>query len=152
MDAFALTSNWKQVGYEIKVSKQDYLNDNKWYRYLQYCNQFSFVCPEGLISPDDVESSVGLIWVNDSNLPYTVKKAPHKPIVCDTAMFYRSLLTVLLDRESDSQKKAKRLIQAEQWIRNKQQGKIVSHLVNDAIRKEIYQLRERIRLTRDYYR
>lgn len=78
-DAFIITPH-RQVmkGYEFKVSRQDFLNDLKprrrrwlncpgedlkWKYYLQFCNLFYFVCPEGLIRPDEVPAPAGLIWI-----------------------------------------------------------------------------------------
>lgn len=50
------------TGYEIKVSRSDFLQDAKWHLYLQYCNEFYFVVPNGLISKDEIPENVGLIY------------------------------------------------------------------------------------------
>ncbi len=50
------------TGYEIKVSRSDFLQDAKWHLYLQYCNEFYFVVPNGLISKDELPENVGLIY------------------------------------------------------------------------------------------
>lgn len=50
------------TGYEIKVSRGDFLQDNKWHLYLQYCNEFYFVVPAGLISKEEIPENVGLIY------------------------------------------------------------------------------------------
>lgn len=50
------------TGYEIKVSRSDFRQDAKWHLYLQYCNEFYFVCPAGLIKKDELPDNVGLIW------------------------------------------------------------------------------------------
>lgn len=50
------------TGYEIKVSRGDFLQDAKWHLYLQYCNEFYFVVPAGLISKEEVPDNVGLIY------------------------------------------------------------------------------------------
>ena len=44
------------TGYEIKVNRSDFTRDKKWMDYLDYCNEFYFVCPPGLIAPDEVGS------------------------------------------------------------------------------------------------
>ena len=52
LDGWAMKKKWSQplsVGYEIKISRGDFLNDNKWMGYLPYCNELYFVCPVGLI-------------------------------------------------------------------------------------------------------
>lgn len=55
------------TGYEIKVSRGDFLQDSKWHLYLQYCNEFYFVVPNGLISKDELPENVGLIYYYPEN-------------------------------------------------------------------------------------
>lgn len=62
-DGLAITKSYTKpniIGYEIKVSRNDFLQDNKWHLYLQYCNEFYFVVPKGLVKkeelPDHVEA------------------------------------------------------------------------------------------------
>ena len=50
------------TGYEIKVSRGDFLQDSKWHLYLQYCNEFYFVVPAGLIDKGELPDNVGLIY------------------------------------------------------------------------------------------
>lgn len=50
------------TGYEIKVSRGDFLQDNKWHLYLQYCNEFYFVVPAGLITKEEIPENAGLIY------------------------------------------------------------------------------------------
>ncbi|GAG15780.1 unnamed protein product, partial [marine sediment metagenome] len=43
LDAWVMKRKWSPIttiGYEVKVSRSDFLNDDKWQGYLQYCNQF----------------------------------------------------------------------------------------------------------------
>ena len=79
MDGWAMKKSWSNphtYGYEIKVSRSDFLGDNKWQGYLTYCNFFHFVCPSGLIQPDELPKDVGLMYVSKSgNKLFTKKKA-----------------------------------------------------------------------------
>lgn len=53
-------------GFEFKKTRQDFLRDirsGKWIKYLDYCNTFTWVCPEGLIHPEEIISPAGLLWV-----------------------------------------------------------------------------------------
>lgn len=64
-DGLAVTRSYTYpciTGYEIKVSRSDFLGDNKWHLYLQYCNEFYFVVPVGLIAKDEIPENVGLIY------------------------------------------------------------------------------------------
>lgn len=83
-DGLAITKSYTQpciIGYEIKVSRSDFLQDNKWHLYLQYCNEFFFVCPKGLIRKDELPDGVGLIYYNPESMSLkTVKKALYRQI------------------------------------------------------------------------
>lgn len=83
-DGLAITKSYTKpniVGYEIKVSRNDFLQDNKWHLYLQYCNEFFFVVPKGLIKKDELPENVGLIYYDpDTQALRTVKKALYRQI------------------------------------------------------------------------
>jgi hypothetical protein len=97
-DAFIITPH-RQVmkGFEFKVSRQDFLADlkpkkrhrsnypadqPKWKYYLQFCNLFYWVCPEGLIKPEEVEAPAGLIWIENKAPSFfgylALKKRPRR--------------------------------------------------------------------------
>lgn len=64
-DGLAMTRSYTApciTGYEIKVSRSDFLGDNKWHLYLQYCNEFYFVVPAGLLAKEEIPENVGLIY------------------------------------------------------------------------------------------
>jgi hypothetical protein len=78
-DGWALKPSWSNqlaIGYEIKVSRGDYLRDNKWHGYMNYCNEFYFVAPFGLLEKDEIPEGVGLITASGSRL-MTKKKAQY---------------------------------------------------------------------------
>lgn len=83
-DGLAVTKSYTQpsiIGYEIKVSRNDFRQDNKWHLYLQYCNEFYFVVPKGLVKKEELPDNVGLIWYNPENKSLrTVKKAQWRQI------------------------------------------------------------------------
>lgn len=84
MDAWVMARSWRHLAltaYEVKVSRSDFLNDKKWPAYLTCCNHFYFVCPTGLIQPDEVHKDCGLMWVSKTGRKlYTKKKAPSRDI------------------------------------------------------------------------
>jgi len=91
MDAVAIRKSWTRWcvhGFEVKVSRADFLADKKWRQYLPHCNRFSFVCPRGVIGPADLpDPNMGLIWTTENGL-YTRKAAqvvncePSLPLLC----------------------------------------------------------------------
>ena len=50
-------------GFEIKVSRSDFLRDEKWQEYTEFCSSLSIVCPEGLIQKDEVTAPFGLLYI-----------------------------------------------------------------------------------------
>jgi hypothetical protein len=50
-------------GFEIKVSRSDFLKDEKWQEYAEFCSSLSIVCPAGLIQKQEVPKPFGLLYV-----------------------------------------------------------------------------------------
>ena len=76
-DGFAMTRSWAHPCikiYEIKVSRSDFLRDNKWNLYKQYCNELYFVVPKGLIEKTELPEDVGLIYYNRDGTRQLVTK------------------------------------------------------------------------------
>jgi len=78
LDAWVLKRTYSPlttIGYEIKCSRADFENDQKWAGYLTLCHLFYFVCPAGLIRSTDIPSNIGLIWVSKAGKLHTKRKA-----------------------------------------------------------------------------
>jgi len=82
LDCWVMKKSWtrpRTIGYEIKVSRGDFLGDNKWPKYLPFCNEFYFICPADLIDKAELPPQVGLIYVTKNCKKLrTIKKAPHQ--------------------------------------------------------------------------
>lgn len=91
LDGLAIKKSWRNpaiIGYEIKVNRGDFLNDDKVLSYLPLCNELYYVCPSDLIKPSEVPESMGLLWVAKTGTKiYTKKKAPYRDIEEPTGMF-----------------------------------------------------------------
>lgn len=100
LDAWAMPRSWAPwttIGYEIKVSRQDFLHDNKWAEYLSVCHQLYFVCPNGLISAEELPQDVGLIWsTKQGSRLLTKRKAARREI--DEHKIIKLLTYVLMSR------------------------------------------------------
>ena len=82
MDAVAIPLSWAHYniqGYEVKVSRSDFLNDQKWMAYLPMCNQLYWVCAADVCDISEIPEPCGLITCNGKSLK-TVKKAPYREI------------------------------------------------------------------------
>jgi hypothetical protein len=97
IDAIAIKRSWASpciTAYEIKVDRQDFLRDEKWPEYLQFCHKFYFACPKGLIVPEELDPVVGLIWINPDNNALSIKKrAIFRNIEYPQSMFYHLVIS-----------------------------------------------------------
>ncbi len=95
-DAIAVKKSWTQpcvTIYEVKVSRSDFLADEKWIAYKKYCNRLYFACPKGLIEAGEISTGVGLIYYNsETNELHTIKKAVFQDNPLPTNVFYYILM------------------------------------------------------------
>jgi hypothetical protein len=99
LDALAIKKSWANpcfTGYEVKVDRGDFMRDQKWPGYMQYCHQFYFACPQGLIQPDELPKEVGLIYYNpDKDCITTKRKALYRPIEISSEMLMYIVMSKL---------------------------------------------------------
>jgi len=81
-DLLALKKSWTKPCiriYEAKASRNTFLNDQKWTKYLDYCNEFYWLCPTGMIKKEEIDPRCGLVTVNPkSGAVYTRQKAVYR--------------------------------------------------------------------------
>lgn len=67
IDAIVLDIRTRWIrGFEIKVDRKDWLADEKWHLYTQFCSSLTIVCPAGLIQREEVQKPYGLLWMSES--------------------------------------------------------------------------------------
>ncbi|KHF33446.1 hypothetical protein CM49_04394 [Paenibacillus sp. P1XP2] len=96
-DALAMKRSWANpclTGYEVKVSRSDFMKDQKWPGYMAYCNKFSFVCPKGLIQKDELPEDVGLIYYYpDTGALRSERSAKHRIIDIPPSLYMYLLMS-----------------------------------------------------------
>lgn len=100
LDALAIKPSWSNpcfTAYEVKVSRSDFLRDDKWPNYLNYCHRFYWACPSGLIKPEEVADPCGLVWVNEDGGWAVRKAALFRKIEIPWEMLYYIVLSKLDD-------------------------------------------------------
>ena len=141
------------TGYEIKVSRSDFLNDNKWHLYLKYCNIFYFVCPTGMIKKEELSDDVGLLYYNPETCeinPRAKKKASWREIE-DPLRMYQYIVYSQLDPDrmpfySDKKEFAKA------YLENKESSYRLGQALGTKLAKEISRLRYANERADDYER
>ncbi len=83
------------IGYEIKTARSDFLQDDKWQDYLDYCNEFYFVVPNlEVASPEDMNVGIGLKVVSKTGTRiFTKKQSRYFNIEIPTSIYKHILIS-----------------------------------------------------------
>ena len=147
LDAVAIKKSWSNpciTGYEVKVSRGDFVRDEKWHGYLRYCHQFYFVCPAGLIKPEELPPEVGLVYYNpEKDCLSTKRKALHRMIEMSLDMFYYLVISRTDPDRHPFFSDQKEYLEA--WVQNKNEGRSLGSLVGSKMAKQNEDLRNQIK-------
>lgn len=95
MDAWAMKKSWANAlvtAYEIKVNRQDFLQDKAIPDYMDFCNEMYVVAPRGVLEVDELPEGCGYIEVSKNGARlFTKKKAKYRECVLPE-QFLRSIL------------------------------------------------------------
>lgn len=113
MDAVAISKSrakFKIIWFEIKVSRWDFLQDQKWHAYLKYSHEFRFVVPEGLIKKEELPDNIGLMYAKEDWTFKVVKRAKHeeKQIPAD---FFKYIIFSRIDSQYPKEVPNKQFLQ-----------------------------------------
>jgi len=150
LDAWVMIKSWSNmniIGYEVKVSRQDFLNDKKWTSYLPYVNSMYFVCPTGLIQPEELPHGIGLIWVSKTGTKlYTKRKAitEKKEIPIEIFQYILTWRTTV-QRESNTGDKSDSVEYWKKWLTQCDEeyylGQAVSKKLKQKYEKDVISVR-----------
>lgn len=77
LDGLAIRKSWTNpcfTGYEVKISRSDFLRDAKFYTYEELCNCLYVVCPKGMIERTELPESVGLMYYDPEKKTIATRK------------------------------------------------------------------------------
>lgn len=150
LDGYALKRSWAQpatYGYEIKVSRSDFLGDDKWPSYLCYCNYFYFVTPPGLINESEVPEGVGWICASKNCAKlYTKRKAPRRDINDDDLVDILRYMLIsrarmdnqnIIDRNGCPIETISSRDRWRRWLQQKRADRDLGHEVSRRIRDKV---------------
>ena len=150
IDGLALARSWSHplvTGYEVKVSRQDWLRDDKWHAALDDCHAFYVACPRGLIPPEEVPADAGLIWVGDNGSISVRRKAPYRDVGLPALLLYYVALSRV---DSDRHPYFSNTRQAlEAWVADKEGRATLGFGVARALRDRLLDADERVRRSQD---
>lgn len=142
LDGLAIAKSWTNpcfTGYEIKVSRSDFLRDAKFYTYEILVNCLYIVCPKGMINRQEVPESVGLMYYDPEKKTITTKKkAIYRKIEYSADM----LLYIIYCRlDSDRYPfHESREAYFKEWVKNKIDNKELGRVVRSKMVDELYRL------------
>lgn len=138
LDAWVMLKSWTHpvsIGYEIKVDRSDFVNDKKWRSYLEFCNEFYFVCPHGLIRVEELPADVGLLWLASTGSRFiTKRKAPHRAAQIPEDLYrYILMARAHITNEVIHDKSA----YWKNWLQERKVDQALGWHVSEALRKKI---------------
>jgi hypothetical protein len=141
MDAWALKKSWAHPlarGYEIKVSRSDFMGDDKWRGYLPCCNEFYFVAPPGVIKPEEVAAEAGLLVcsTNGTRL-YAKKKAPYRDVEIPESVYRYVLFSRVNTRQDNYHAGRDKATFWREWLEGKQELQQIGRWVSRSLRKRL---------------
>jgi len=147
-DLWVMARSWASprfIGYEIKVDRQDFMRDTKWQAYLNYCTEFYFVAPPGIIDATEVPELAGLI-VSSKNCKrlYTKKKAPVRNVEIPNSI----LIYILMSRSRIVGDMFQTRPRGAVWEdrlkaieKNKQIGHSLAYCIRNRVNKEVKEIK-----------
>lgn len=148
LDVWAMARSWARPmtwGYEIKVSRADFARDQKWQDYLPMCRALFFVCPKGLIQPEEIPGNVGLLWAHGAVLRTKKKAEVRDPddLAEADVMRYVLMSRATIQREHHTDPEEQRAARLDYW-RRVAQGKVSSEQLGRQVAKKIRTFREEL--------
>lgn len=140
LDAWVMSKSWSKplvTGYEIKVSRSDFLSDDKWHDYLDYCNEFYFVTPYKMISPDEIPAGTGLLWVSKHGVRLFKKRAAEYRDIEIPQSVFRYILMCRAHIQAPNYYREGSQEYWSKWLENKKIDYEFGYRVSKSIRAEI---------------
>lgn len=142
LDGWAMKRSWSTPttwGYEIKVSRSDFLNDDKWTGYLDCCSEFYWVCPWGLIQPNEVGRGAGLIYATKTGtrLVRKVKAVSRDVQIPESLWRYLLMSRTNIVRDMHEANQETPAEYWHRWLKNRQIDRSFGARVGKAIRQAI---------------
>ena len=145
LDAWSMDKSWAHPcfdGYEIKVSRSDFMADNKMHLYLPLCNRLWVVCPFGMIQPPEIHKDIGLLWASREGCRLiSKKKAPYRQIDPPiNLLLYVLMCRVNVKSDSISVPEKTREERYEEWkkrIENRDSMRSFGWNLSDRLRKQL---------------
>lgn len=142
LDGWALLPTWSpltSIGYEIKVSRSDWLQDQKFEEYRSACHLFFVVAPKGVVQSGELPTGVGLIEpVGEGSGRRLLMRAKASRQEPDKAKLVRVMAHVLMWRKDQrsgfAQSREQRASFWKKWVDERQDFATIGRSVKGRMR------------------
>lgn len=142
LDGLAIYKSWAHpriVGYEVKVTRSDFLRDNKFYTYMPLVHELYIVTPKGLIDRTELPAEIGLMcYDSEKGALTTKKKATYRKIEVSADMLLYIIMTRLDSDRLPFYSDRAEYYQA--WVDGKTSNKELGYQVKNKLVTEIRRL------------
>jgi hypothetical protein len=140
LDAWVMNKSWRHpraTGYEIKISRSDFLRDIKWPEYLPLCNEFFFVAPKGLISVDELDAECGLMEVVGTSRLMVRRRPEYRDVTIPEPLYrYVLMCRAKIGKPTDPTLTKQEIFRA--WLAQKAADRRLGYEVSRAVREKVY--------------
>ena len=146
IDGIAIKRSWTQpliTGYEVKISRQDWVRDEKWHAVLPDCHMFYLACTPDLIHPEELPAEVGLIWVSAGGRVSVKRKAVRRDVGLSPLLLYHIVISRTEPDRHPFFSSAREALEA--WVADKKARQDLGFRVRGHIAKVVGDADERVR-------
>lgn len=131
------------IGYEIKCTRADFEQDQKWTKYLAYCHYFYFVCPAGLIRAYDLPPEIGIIWASKEKLhtKHSAERNNPDPEKLNALMTYVLMSRAAIDPPNYTLPIRTRVEEVAKFIKEAEENKQLAYMIKGHLRKLVDEAR-----------
>lgn len=144
LDGLAIKKSYTKpcfTGYEVKVSRSDFLRDAKYHTYSTLVNQLYVVCPKGMIDKAELPEHIGLMYYHpDSGAISTRKKAIYRQVEYSADMLLYIIYSRLDSDRIPFFSDREEYIRA--YLKDKQTGRSLSYAFKSKMLEEIKRLQD----------
>jgi hypothetical protein len=146
LDAMSIAKSWVHPcvkGFEVKVSRSDFLRDPKWYTYFPLVNEFYMVCPERMIEREEIPTTCGLLWYRPHSKTIVTKQKATYTGGQPTA----DMLMYVIMNKLDSDRTPFFSLKAEQiseYLRCKEDKKHIGYILSTKMAQRVAELEEKL--------
>ena len=137
LDAIAIPPTWSPrtvIGYEIKVTRSDFLSDQKYPHYMSTSNLFYFVVPKGLIKKEEVPQRVGILEYNNGKLRQ-IKRAVYENVEINSDMLLHCIFYKIHEYRRPMTRQ-EHLDNVKARVEAKDYGSLLGRKISDLTRKK----------------